>query len=94
MSRSGYSDDYGDEWSRICWRGAVASSLRGKRGQSFLREMLASLDALPAHELISGELVKEGEACAIGECGSNARDEHRRHRPGGPQGDRGDLRDS
>lgn len=35
MSRSGYSDDcYG--WELICWRGAVNSAIKGKRGQSFL----------------------------------------------------------
>jgi len=47
MSRSGYSDDCDDQWSLICWRGAVKSAIRGKRGQAFLKEMLAALDALP-----------------------------------------------
>lgn len=66
MSRSGYVDDY-DDWSLIRWRGAVASALRGKRGQAFLREMLAALDALPQPRLIAGEIVTEaGEVCAIG----------------------------
>lgn len=32
MSRSGY-DDCEDNWAMICWRGAVASAIRGKRGQ-------------------------------------------------------------
>jgi hypothetical protein len=37
MSRSGYSDDYGDDepWQLIMWRGAVASAFRGRRGQPF-----------------------------------------------------------
>jgi hypothetical protein len=65
MSRSGYSDDC-DGWELICWRGAVASSIRGKRGQAFLREMLAALDALPKKELIAHDLVRDGEVCAIG----------------------------
>ncbi len=65
MSRSGYSDDL-HEWARICWRGAVASGLRGKRGQAFLREMLAALDAMPEKKLIASELVTETGCCAIG----------------------------
>jgi hypothetical protein len=46
MSRSGYSDDH-SEWDLIRWRGAVASAIRGKRGQAFLRELLVALDAMP-----------------------------------------------
>lgn len=66
MSRSGYSDSL-DSWKLIMWRGAVASAIRGKRGQAFLGEMLAAMDALPNKRLISGELVAEsGEVCAIG----------------------------
>jgi hypothetical protein len=70
MSRSGYSEDYDDNWSLICWRGAVASAIRGRRGQAFLREMLTALDALPEPKLIRGELVEaEGAVCAIGSVG-------------------------
>lgn len=47
MSRSGYSDDI-DQWDLICWRGAVASAIRGKRGQAFLLEMWKAMTALPA----------------------------------------------
>lgn len=66
MSRSGYSDDCMD-WDLIRWRGAVASALRGKRGQAFLREMLAALDALPEPKLIAHDIVTEaGDVCAIG----------------------------
>lgn len=68
MSRSGYSDDC-DGWSLICWRGAVASAIGGKRGQAFLREMLAALDALPTKRLIAHELEEDGEVCAIGSVG-------------------------
>lgn len=58
MSRSGYSEDYdGDHWDLIRWRGAVASSIRGKRGQAFLREALAALDAMPEKKLITGDLI-------------------------------------
>lgn len=66
MSRSNYSDDL-DQWDLIRWRGAVRSAIRGKRGQAFLREMLAALDAMPQKELIIGELVTaSGACCALG----------------------------
>jgi hypothetical protein len=69
MSRSGYSDDIDDQWSLIRWRGAVASSIRGKRGQAFLREMLAAMDALPEKKLVAWELETDGQVCAIGSVG-------------------------
>lgn len=68
MSRSGYSDDV-DGWDLIRWRGAVASAIRGKRGQAFLREMLAAMDALPEKKLIAHELEQGGAVCAIGSVG-------------------------
>lgn len=69
MSRSGYGDDY-DSWDTIRWRGAVKSAIRGKRGQAFLHEMLAALDALPEKRLITDELENAtGEVCAIGAVG-------------------------
>jgi len=68
MSRSGYTDDYdGENWDLIRWRGAVKSALRGKRGQAFLRELIAALEAMPRKELIAGGLVdKDGDCCAMG----------------------------
>lgn len=68
MSRSGYSNDL-ENWQLIRWRGAVKSSIRGKRGQSFLREMLAALDSMPEKRLIEEELEKDGEVCALGAVG-------------------------
>jgi hypothetical protein len=68
MSRSGYSDDL-DNWTLIRWRGAVKSAIRGQRGQAFLREMLAALDALPGKRLIAEELETDGEVCALGAVG-------------------------
>ncbi len=68
MSRSGYVDGI-DQWDLIRWRGAVSSALRGRRGQAFLHEMLAALDALPTPRLISYELENGGEVCAIGSVG-------------------------
>jgi len=69
MSRSGYSDDC-TEWSLICWRGAVKSALRGKRGQAFLRELRDALDVLPEKKLIAHDLQRaDGSCCAIGAVG-------------------------
>jgi hypothetical protein len=82
MSRSGYTDEMDNSWDHIMWRGAVASSLRGKRGQSFLKEMLAALDTLPMKRLVANKLAApdliacshwglfEAESvCAIGSVG-------------------------
>lgn len=72
MSRSGYSDEWMD-WSTICWRGAVASALRGKRGQAFLRELADEMDTMPIRELIADSLrTKDGCLCTLGVVG-NAR---------------------
>jgi hypothetical protein len=68
VSRSGYSDDV-ENWDLIRWRGAVASAIRGKRGQAFLREMAAVLDAMPVKRLVDGELQADGEVCALGAVG-------------------------
>lgn len=68
MSRSGY-DDNCDGWGLIRWRGAVASAIRGKRGQAFLKEMLAALDALESKRLIVEVLELRGEVCALGAVG-------------------------
>src|SRR5258708_2686320 len=69
MSRSGYSDDCDDQWRHIMWRGTVKSAIRGKRGQAFLREMLAAMDALPEKKLVASELEANGQVCAIGSVG-------------------------
>lgn len=70
MSRSGYSDDC-DGWSLIRWRGAVTSSIRGKRGQAFLRELATAMDAMPVKELIADELqTADGGFCTIGVLGA------------------------
>lgn len=69
MSRSGYTEDQDDLWAHIRWRGAVKSALRGKRGQAFLREMAAAMDAMPVKRLVAMELEAAGEVCAIGSVG-------------------------
>ncbi len=65
MSRSGYVDDWDDKlW---LYRRAVENAMNGKRGQAFLREMVAALDALPVKELEEGVLVcQDGGCCAMG----------------------------
>lgn len=69
MSRSNYNEDIDDCWQLIRWRGAVASAIRGARGQAFLKEMLCAMDKLPEHKLVANELEEEGAVCAIGAVG-------------------------
>lgn len=69
MSRSGYSDDI-DNWALIRWRGQVASSIRGIKGQAFLKELIFAMDAMANKRLIAHELRKDGEVCALGVIGS------------------------
>lgn len=68
MSRSGYSEDL-DSLDLGRWRGQVKSAMRGKRGQAFFRDLIAALDALPEKRLVSGNLEKDGEVCALGALG-------------------------
>jgi hypothetical protein len=65
VSRSGYDDCPDNDWSLIRWRGQVASAIRGRRGQAFLREMADALDAMPERRLIADEFWN-GESCALG----------------------------
>jgi hypothetical protein len=66
MSRSGYSDDCEN---LELWRGAVDRAIQGKRGQAFLKDLLAALDAMPEKALIADALECEGKVCAIGALG-------------------------
>jgi len=68
MSRSGYIDDL-DTLELGRWRGVVASTIRGKRGQGLLREMLTALDNLPEPKLIKDALECDGQVCALGAVG-------------------------
>jgi len=69
MSRSGYTND-DEDGTRNLWRSNVDRTLAGKRGQAFLREMLAALDAMPVKELVTDVILEEGAeegaVCAIG----------------------------
>ena len=66
MSRSGYSDD-GEHLE--LWRANVERTIRGKRGQAFLKELLQALEQMPQKRLITDALVRSGEVCAIGALG-------------------------
>lgn len=70
MSRHGYSDEPDN---LAMWRGVIASALRGKRGQAFLRALLEALDGMPDKRLVEGELqTPDGAVCALG-CLGKAR---------------------
>lgn len=70
MSRSGYVDDFGvdDALALGRWRAAVNSAIRGKRGQAFLREFIADLDAMPEKKLIADSFADNatGDVCSLG----------------------------
>lgn len=70
MSRSGYTDDCEDQWAHIRWRGAVKAAITGKRGQDFLRELAAALDAMPVKELVANEFHADGQFCTLGVVGA------------------------
>lgn len=72
MGRSGYVDDCDEDYnnSLFLYMRAVENALHGKRGQKFLRELIAALDAMPEKKLIREELELEtGEVCALGSVG-------------------------
>ena len=65
--RSGYSD--------LCprvdlYQRAVENAINGKRGQRFVREAIAALDALPEPKLVADELTDgRGGYCLLGAVG-------------------------
>jgi hypothetical protein len=45
----------------------IERTIKGKRSQAFLKELAASMDAMPEKRLIKNELISEvGDVCAIG----------------------------
>ena len=67
MSRSGYTDDCEHTGALNLYRANVDRSILSKRGQAFLREMVAALDAMPVKELVAEEIVRDSEhVCAMG----------------------------
>ena len=80
MSRSGLVE--GDECDALelgRWRAAVRSAIGGKRGQAFLKETLAVLDAMPSKRLVAGDWDQPigglpfaptgGDCCMLGAVG-------------------------
>lgn len=68
MGRSNYSDDL-EPQELARWRGIVANTIRGKRGQAFLKEMLVALENMPFHELVENQLEIGDDVCALGSVG-------------------------
>ena len=69
MSRSGYVRD-NDALARGRWRAQVRSSIRGKRGQKLLTDLLTALNKMPKKRPITDELQNsDGELCALGVLG-------------------------
>lgn len=66
--RCGYSDDL-DQKELAMWRGRVMNSIRGKRGQSLLRDCLTALDAMPVKRLVRELLVDGADVCLLGAGG-------------------------
>lgn len=72
MSRSGYTDDIDNHWHHIMWRGRVTSSIRGKRGQAMLKDLLNALDEMPDKRLYPNNFsTVDGEYCALGALGAS-----------------------
>jgi len=69
MNRSNYTDDPGDGGAHAMWRGQVASAIRGKRGQTLIKDLCEAMDAMPIKELIEEALVADGSYCALGVVG-------------------------
>lgn len=72
MSRSCYSDDYGDEFpgQLELYRANVQRSLRSKAGQARLRELRDALVTMPTKELHAEIFAEQGASsvrvCALG----------------------------
>jgi len=69
VSRCGYTDDSEDALEFGRWRAQVMSAIRGKRGQKFLADLVAALDALPEPRLVANELEDSEGVCALGALG-------------------------
>ena len=70
MGRSGCVEfeecGHEENWAYIRWRGAVESSISGKRGQKMLKDLLKALDEMPKKELIADAFETELGCCALG----------------------------
>lgn len=68
MSRSGYTEDYDETFpnATYLYRANLERAMAGKRGQAFLKDLLAQFDAMSEKRLITGELEENGQVCALG----------------------------
>lgn len=67
MGRSGYGEYECDSNMEFLWPSIIKRSIKGKRGQAFLRELARELDAMPVKRLIKDAVVTpEGECCTMG----------------------------
>lgn len=70
MNRSGYSDEgWDDEWAHLragAWAANVRKTFKGRRGQSFLKELRDAMDALPERCLVANAFEDDGAFCALG----------------------------
>lgn len=65
MSRSGYNDDCDYDHANL-YRANVDRAIAGKRGQAFLRELIAALDAMAEKKLIAESFAAGEGVCALG----------------------------
>lgn len=65
MSRFHENDDFDSNYCYL-WDSRVRQTIKGKRGQKMLREFIDALLELPSRRLIAGNIVKNGEVCAVG----------------------------
>ena len=74
MSRSGYYEgDDDDDWAANSWRGTVARAMRGKRGQAFLLDLIASLEQVGLHdgdEAVESVWITPAQALAEADAGA------------------------
>jgi hypothetical protein len=61
MSRSGYTEDCEDVLAIGRYKAILRSTMRGKKGQAFLKELLAALDSMPEKRLIREHIVIDGQ---------------------------------
>jgi hypothetical protein len=71
MSRSGYTDDYDEQFPNAgaLYARNIERAAAGRRGQGFFRDLVAALDAMPDKRLIAQDLIRDGEVCALGALG-------------------------
>lgn len=71
MGRSGYTEieDSEDVGRAGLYLGRVANSIRGKRGQAALVNIVKALDAMEKKELVEGSFNTESGVCTLGALG-------------------------